>query len=81
MAISSMMDKAARADRNLACFMAALFGGIALTYLGYGFVTVGAAQMATHLGKLVDDLMVPVMTGILLGVTVGLLMGQMSDRR
>jgi hypothetical protein len=75
------MSEAARANRHLMWFMAALFGGIALTYLGYGLITVGAAQMATHLGKLVDDLMVPVMTGILLGVTVGLLMDRMSDRR
>jgi hypothetical protein len=75
------MDKAARANRHLTWFMAALFGGIALTYLGYGLITVGAAQMATNLGTLVDDLMVPVMTGILLGVTVGLLMGRMADRR
>jgi hypothetical protein len=76
-----MRDKAARADRNLTWFMAVLFGGIVLTYLGYGLLTVGAAQMATNLGNLVDDLIVPVMTGILLGVTVGLLMGRMSDRR
>jgi hypothetical protein len=75
------MDKAARANLNLTWFMVVLFGGIALTYLGYGVLTVGAAQMATHVGKLVDDLMVPVMTGVLLGVTVGLLMGRMSDRR
>jgi uncharacterized membrane protein len=76
-----MRDKAARASHNLTCFMVILFGGIALTYLGYGLLTVSAAQMATHVVKLVDDLMVPVLTGILLGVTVGLLMGRMSDRR
>jgi hypothetical protein len=75
------MDKAARANLNLTWFMVVLFGGIALTYLGYGVLTVGAAQMATNLVNLVDDLMVPVLTGILLGVTVGLLMGRMSDRR
>jgi hypothetical protein len=70
-----------RADRHLTWFMVVLFGGITLTYLGYGFTTVGAEQMATNLGKLVDDLMVPVLTGIWLGVTVGLLMDRMSDRR
>jgi hypothetical protein len=76
-----MLAKADRANRHLKYFMATLFGGIALTYLGYGLVTVGAAQMATNLVELVDILMVPVMTGIWLGVTVGLLMGRMSDRR
>jgi dolichol kinase len=76
-----MIDKAARANRYLTWFMVVLFSGIALTYLGYGLLTVGSAQMATHLVKLVDNLMVPVMTGILLGGTVGLLMGRMSDRR